>query len=147
MLLEHSNNFMANQILIAAGAKISGPPGTLDKGVLAAKVFAKKKLQIDAIKIVEGSGISRENRISAKTMYTILKAFKPYHHLLHYDDGVYYKTGTLSGISTRAGYMEHNNGRLFPFVIFLNNKGKSAERLMKALLDTPLIEPKRRNGQ
>ncbi len=129
-LMEHSNNFAANQMLIAAGAKIAGPPGTLDKGVHAAKRFAADRLDIENLEIVEGSGISRKNRISADTMHTVLKVFKPYHPLLRYEDGVYYKTGTLYGISTRAGYIEHEDGKLFPFVVFLNTRGKSAETIV-----------------
>ena len=134
-LMEHSNNFTANQIFIAAGAKVSGPPGTLDKGVQAAIKHAKQRLNIREMEIVEGSGISRKNRITANTMHTILNAFRPYHHLMRYDKGVFYKTGSLFGISTRAGYIQHSDNELFPFVIFLNTKGKSAEKMMKRILN------------
>jgi len=133
-LMEHSNNFAANQMMIAAGAKISKPPGTLDKGVQTATQFAEEKLGLDNLNIVEGSGISRENRISADTMLTVLRAFEPYRHLLRYEDGVYFKTGTLYGISTRAGYLEGSNGTLYPFVIFFNTRGKSAEKAVSDIV-------------
>jgi serine-type D-Ala-D-Ala carboxypeptidase/endopeptidase (penicillin-binding protein 4) len=133
-LMEHSNNFTANQILIAAGAKIAKPPGTLDKGVQEAKHFAEETLGLDNLSIAEGSGISRENRISANTMLTLLKAFESYRHLLRYEDGIFYKTGTLYGISTRAGYIEHRDGRLFPFVVFFNTRGRSAEKLISDIV-------------
>ena len=133
-LMEHSNNFAANQMMIAAGAKIADPPGTLDKGVQAATQFAEEKLGPDNLNIVEGSGISRENRISADTMLTVLKAFEPYRHLLRYEDGVYFKTGTLYGISTRAGYLEGSNGTLYPFVIFFNSRRKSAEKIVPDII-------------
>ena len=129
-LMAHSNNFAANQMLIAAGAKISNPPGTLDKGVAAAKNFAARRLGIHNLEIVEGSGISRKNRISAEEMLVVLRAFEPHHRLLRYEDGVYFKTGTLYGISTRAGYIAHDDGRLFPFAVFLNTQGKSAETIV-----------------
>jgi len=132
-LMEHSNNFMANQILIAAGAAEYGPPGTLEKGVRTARRFAADVPGINNLSIVEGSGISRKNRLTAEKMLTILNAFKPYHHLMRYENGVYYKTGTLSGISTRAGYIERSDGELFPFVVFLNSKGKSAENYIRDL--------------
>jgi len=128
-LMEHSNNFTANQILIVAGATVSGPPGTLEKGVQAAKDFAARKLGIKNLEMVEGSGISRKNRISANMMLTVLKAFEPYRHLLRHEDGVYFKTGTLYGISTRAGFLEGSSG-MYPFVILLNTSGKSAESLL-----------------
>jgi serine-type D-Ala-D-Ala carboxypeptidase/endopeptidase (penicillin-binding protein 4) len=133
-LMEHSNNFTANQVLIAAGAKISDPPGTLDKGVRAAKHFAGQKLGLDDFEIVEGSGISRKNRISADMMLIVLRAFYPYRLLLRHEDGVYFKTGTLYGVSTRAGYLEGTGGRMYPFVIFLNSRGKSAEKIVPDIL-------------
>ncbi len=133
-LLLHSNNFIANQIVLAISAKINGQPGTLDKGVLAISDFAVNNLKIDDLTIVEGSGISRENRISAKSFLKILAAFEPYLDLMKHNGNEYYKTGTLTGISTRAGYIKRADGRLFKFVIMTNSNGNSAEKISKKLL-------------
>jgi len=130
-LLEFSNNFIANQILLTAGAKRYGPPGTLDKGVRAAKSYADRHLDIRTMSLVEGSGISRENRISARSMLRILDEFKPYHALLRRQDSEFYKTGNLTGITTRAGYLANAKGELFPFVIMLNTPGASVQTVMK----------------
>ena len=132
-LLEHSNNFMANQILVAAVAKVFGPPGTLDKGILAASTYAKNVLNIDNIRLVEGSGISRKNRISAKSLAKIIKEFEPYRNLMRHSKGEYYKSGTLKGITTRIGYIENKKGELYRFVVMLNSPGKSIKRIMDAL--------------
>ena len=132
-LLEHSNNFTTNQLLITAGAKSFGPPGNLDKGVAAATAYAANVLHIKGMKIVEGSGISRNNRITANHMNRILMAFEPYRQLMQYEEGVYFKTGTLHGISTRAGYIEGSNGELYRFVIMINTPGKSARPIMRRL--------------
>lgn len=132
-LMKHSNNFMANQILISAGAKAFGEPGNLDKAVKLVKAYAKEKLNIDDIQIVEASGISRDNKVSAHMLFQALMVFKPFAHLLKYEDGIYYKTGTLKGISSRAGYIEHSNGKLYPFVVILNTKGKASTRFMKRI--------------
>jgi len=132
-LMKHSNNFMANQILITAGATAFGEPGNLEKAVKIVKAYAKEKLKIDDIKIVEGSGISRDNKVSADMLFKALMVFKPYAHLLKYEDGIYYKTGTLKGISSRAGYIEHSNGNLYPFVVILNSPLKSAVHFMKRI--------------
>lgn len=133
-LLEHSNNFTANQLLIAAGAQTFGPPGTLKKGVLAASNFAVNVIGIADATIVEGSGISRKNRISATNILKILEAFEPYHYLMQKDGRLFYKTGTLSGIQTRAGYIENKNGGLYRFVVLINTAGKSAGPIMDILL-------------
>ena len=132
-LMKHSNNFMANQILITAGATAFGEPGNLEKAVKIVKAYAKEKLKIDDIKIVEGSGISRDNKVSADMLFKALMVFKPYAHLLKYEDGIYYKTGTLKGISSRAGYIEHSNRKLYPFVVILNSPLKSAVHFMKRI--------------
>ena len=94
-MLASSSNFMANQIFIALGASVYGPPGTLAKGVRAVTDYANNELLIENISIVEGSGISRQNHISALEMLTILKEFRPYRHLLKKNDNVLYKTGSL----------------------------------------------------
>jgi len=65
-MLEYSNNFMANQILIASGAKVYGPPGTIDKGATAALNYAKNVLKIEDIAIVEGSGYPEKIRFQLK---------------------------------------------------------------------------------
>ena len=59
-MMEFSNNFVANQIFIAVGAKVFGPPGTLAKGVRAVSEFAERQLQLKGVEIAEGSGISRK---------------------------------------------------------------------------------------
>ena len=133
-LLEHSNNFTTNQLLIATGAEIIGAPGTLAKGVTIARDYAKNMLDIADISIVEGSGISRDNKVSAAQMDRVLQEFLPYHFLMRRDGREYYKTGTLHGISTRAGYIKSAHGGLYRYVIMLNSPNKSAETLIMRLL-------------
>ncbi|MGD8666389.1 MAG: D-alanyl-D-alanine carboxypeptidase [Desulfobacterales bacterium] len=133
-LLEYSNNFMTNQLLIATGAKIIGSPGTLTKGVTIANDYARHMLDIADMSIVEGSGISRENRVSARQMDRILQEFLPYHYYMRRAGREYYKTGTLYGISTRAGYIRRTNGQLCRYVIMLNTPGKSTEPVALRLL-------------
>jgi D-alanyl-D-alanine carboxypeptidase/D-alanyl-D-alanine-endopeptidase (penicillin-binding protein 4) len=93
-LLEHSNNFTTNQLLITAGIKAFGPPGNLKKGVEAALDYAARELEISDMTIVEGSGISRQNRVSARQMMRVLKAFEPNFVLLRQQGRDFYKTGT-----------------------------------------------------
>jgi serine-type D-Ala-D-Ala carboxypeptidase/endopeptidase (penicillin-binding protein 4) len=134
-LLDHSSNFTTNQILIAAGAKAYGSPGTLEKGVRAAQTYARKALDLQTVRFHEGSGISRQNRITAREMGKVLKAFAPYYSLLRKDGRQHYKTGTLAGISTRAGFIENPGGRPYRFVVMMNSPGKSADQVTRRLLD------------
>jgi len=134
-LLMYSNNYMANQLLIAAGIAVYGPPGSLEKGLSAADTYIRKVLGITAVHMAEGSGISRENRISAACMMKVLEAFRPYHALMRETDGAYFKTGTLSGVSTRAGYVRNGTGEdLCPFVLMVNTPGRHADPVMSQLI-------------
>ncbi|MFO7560310.1 MAG: D-alanyl-D-alanine carboxypeptidase [Desulfobacterales bacterium] len=132
-MLYYSNNFSANQLLIAAGAARYGYPGTLQKGVRAVQEYSEKHLGIDRIQIVEGSGLSKKNRLSATMMGKILDQFKPYRTMLRQNGRELYKTGTLTGIRTRAGYLESEDGRLISFVILLNSGKSSSEKIMKMI--------------
>jgi D-alanyl-D-alanine carboxypeptidase/D-alanyl-D-alanine-endopeptidase (penicillin-binding protein 4) len=133
-LLEHSNNFTTNQLLIATGAEIIGSPGTLAKGVTIARDYAKNMLGIEDLSIVEGSGISRDNKVSAAQMDRVLQEFLPYYHLMRRRGREHYKTGTLHGISTRAGYIKSAHSGLYRYVIMLNSPGKSTDSLILRLL-------------
>jgi D-alanyl-D-alanine carboxypeptidase/D-alanyl-D-alanine-endopeptidase (penicillin-binding protein 4) len=86
-------------------------------------------LGIPQLAIVEGSGISRANRISADGMRRVLAAFHPHRHLLRQDGREAYKTGTLRGIQTRAGYVSTSTGQ-YGYVIMLN----SGQRRMGAVM-------------
>ena len=133
-LLYYSNNYIANQVLIAAGAKSSGPPGTLEKGVHAAGTYTKKLLKTDNFRIVEGSGISRKNRFSARMMHRMLEEFQPYHGCMRSNGNEFYKTGTLNGISTRAGFIKSREGFLYRYTVMINTPGKSTKSIMEKLL-------------
>jgi D-alanyl-D-alanine carboxypeptidase/D-alanyl-D-alanine-endopeptidase (penicillin-binding protein 4) len=133
-LLEHSNNFTTNQLLISCGIKMFGPPGNLEKGAAALANFAADGLQIKDLTIVEGSGISRENRISADQMLCVLAKFEPHRTLLRHQGREYYKTGTLDGINTRAGYIASSNGGSYRYVVLINSPGKSTKPIMHKLL-------------
>jgi len=134
-LLEYSNNFIANQTLLAIGAKVYGAPATLEKGVQAALSYAADVLKLKDIRLAEGSGISRENRISAKDLMVCLEAFEPYHSLMRHQGREFFKTGSLNGVKTRAGYIDDGTGGMYRFAVMLNTPGKSTDAVMSRLLN------------
>ncbi len=132
-LMAFSNNFMANQLLIAVGAHVYGAPGNLTKGARALNAYATGVLGITDARFVEGSGISRGNRISARALMRALAFFEPHRRLMTHEAGIYFKTGTLNGIRTRVGYIENTGGRPHRFVLLLNTPGKRPEPILKRL--------------
>jgi serine-type D-Ala-D-Ala carboxypeptidase/endopeptidase (penicillin-binding protein 4) len=132
-LLKFSNNFIANQILLVMGAKILGPPATVAKGLRVLRDFYRDKLGIETGRIVEGSGISRKNRITARAMLKILQRYKPYHNLMRRDGREFYKTGHLDGVRTRVGFLTGAAGGLYRFVVMCNTPGKNTDAIMAVL--------------
>ena len=64
--LKNSNNFIANQIFLACGAEAYGLPATWEKSRRVFALFTQKTLHLGPDKIIvkEGSGLSRQNRMS-----------------------------------------------------------------------------------
>ena len=135
-LLEFSNNFIANQLMLAMGAGAYGPPADVEKGMRALQSYYASVLGIKTGHLVEASGISRENRISAQVMLQILQHFQPYHQLMRQEGRQWYKTGTLKGVNTRAGYLSCSNGGLYRFVVMINTPGKRTDRIMRIIEQT-----------
>ena len=131
-LLCFSNNFVANQLFLTLGLKAAGPPATLAKGVSVVMAHAAA-LGVDTLFLEEGSGISRQNRLSPRDMLKLLRAFKPHHTLMKHTGREYYKTGTLQGVRTRCGYFQGRKNRLYPFVIMINQEDRSYENIKKKL--------------
>lgn len=133
-LLEYSNNYVANQLLVLTGVAVYGSPGTLEKGLKAVNSYAAEVLGNRRIRVAEGSGISRMNRISASDMASVLLAFEPHHRLMRNSGREFYKTGTLKGIQTRAGYIEDGDGERHRYVVFINTPGRSIDGIMDRIL-------------
>jgi D-alanyl-D-alanine carboxypeptidase/D-alanyl-D-alanine-endopeptidase (penicillin-binding protein 4) len=132
-LLQFSNNFIANQLFLTIGAATYGPPAELGKGRKVLTEYTKSKLGIENVSIFEGSGLSRKNQISPNQMIQILQRFSSYHDLLNRSGNDFFKTGTLTGIRTRAGYLIGKSGELYPYVIMVNQKGKNYHSILKQL--------------
>lgn len=113
-LMQYSNNFLANQLLLATILEKKHLPGPLsmeDAGK-DLEVFMIKNLGLSGFVLEEASGISRKNRISAKEMLKAVQAFAPYMELLRKEEDCegWYKTGTLSNVRTRAGFLKGKEG-------------------------------------
>lgn len=132
--LKHSSNFIANQLFLASGARLHGYPATWQKGRAAAEevLVRRHRLPADQFLMVEGSGLSRQNRVTASFMITLLEAFKPYAALLSTVQGIPLKSGTMRHIYCYAGYFTTAD-RFDPFVILLNQTHNTRRQLLDLL--------------
>ena len=133
-LLVGSNNYMANQIFLEIGAKSLGGPVSLEKSVAVARKILAANGLADAIKLEEGSGLSRGNRFTARGLAKVLNLFAPHMALLKGGKDDSYKTGTLEGVRTLAGYANTSAHGQVRFVIALKgNNGALRFDLLKAI--------------
>ena len=141
-----SDNLSAEMTLRAISEKYSGQPATADSGIQVVNMILDSAgLNSDNYRIVDGSGVSHYNLISAESLAKLLKYIYDKHPDLQkilFDsfpiagvDGtlenrmqkslainnVHAKTGTLSGVSCLSGYVENKNKHQLAFSIMMQN--------------------------
>lgn len=149
-MLYESNNFLADMLLKNIGAKCSGK-GSFAGGTASIRAFLSQLgIPENGYNIVDGSGLSRYNLISPSLITHYLTAIhttplqthfisllpQPGQGTLTYrlndnSVSVWAKTGSMSNISTIAGYLGKNNTPMFSFAIFINNSLQSTDTLKK----------------
>lgn len=133
-MMLYSNNYIANQIYLTMGAEEYGYPATWEKGenFLEHYLYINLPEYSNEIKVSEGSGISRGNRITPRAFMEILKRYKPYANTLPLEKGIYVKSGTLKGIYSYAGYFKNETG-YDSFVIILNQEKNTRGRILELM--------------
>jgi len=131
-MLEFSSNFIANQLFLRCGVEESGWPANWDKAGTTVAASLARRLGRDTtedIRLVEGSGLSRGNRVTARAMTHVLREFRPHASLLRERKHAMMKSGTLDGVYNYAGYLA--DGR--SFVILLNQRENTRDNVLKRL--------------
>ncbi len=148
-MLKDSNNFIANQLLLAMALKKFEEPVSIDHGVQILTYFLKNEVDINSADfiIVEGSGLSKRNRINLLAMLKIVNYFNKYKELLpslrvskYFDLArsgrkwkVMAKSGTLKKVSTLAGFIQIENNQWKPFVIMLGQNWRNRGTVMEII--------------
>jgi D-alanyl-D-alanine carboxypeptidase/D-alanyl-D-alanine-endopeptidase (penicillin-binding protein 4) len=142
---KYSNNFMIEMLVKRLG------DGNWPKGIQRIQTFYKDVLDLDAnqISITDGSGLSKENHLSARTLVTVLRSAwndfevgpefvaslkiiggEPW-ELSVQDPNlarrVRCKTGHLTGVTSVCGYLQKLDGKVLVFAILLNGNAKSED--------------------
>ena len=138
---------MTRQLLLTLGAKKYGAPATLEKGRMAIlDVLSTQSVPTEGLVVDNGSGLSREARLSAEQLGLMLQAVwhDPYMPELlnslpllgedgtlarRFRDSVMrgrsrLKTGTLNRVTALAGYMLTRSGKRM--IVVMQHNGKKA---------------------
>ena len=132
-LLIGSNNYIANQVFLEIGGTLGGAV-SLEKSLKVANEILARNGLADAIHLEEGSGISRDNRFTARGLAEVLDLFAPHADLMRGGDGSRFKTGTFSGVRTLAGYADtKSHGRVRFVISITGNTGTLRYQVLKAI--------------
>lgn len=145
-IYKKSDNLAAETLFKVAGGKFVNNTGALKNSIKMFEEYCNKhNLKNEDIKIVDGSGVSKNNLMTADFMtdFLLLQAkredFDEYMHLfptagegtlqnrmLYFKDTIYAKTGTLSDISSICGYLKTQKGTLVAFDIMISDPKTSS---------------------
>lgn len=140
-VLKNSDNYAAESIFKIAGGQYKDATGTSEYSLMMLKdYFDKLGIKSDDIKVVDGSGVSKNNLMTADFMTSFLNAlakdenfetFKGYmaspsegtlkNRMLYFKDSLKAKTGTLSDASAIAGYIKTRSGKIYSFDIMIQD--------------------------
>jgi D-alanyl-D-alanine carboxypeptidase/D-alanyl-D-alanine-endopeptidase (penicillin-binding protein 4) len=133
-MLRGSNNYVANQVFLEMGGHRRGGPVSLEKSLQVGRELLATHDLAGAIQLEEGSGISHGNRFTARGFARLLHLFAPHIDLLTGSKDAAYKTGTLEGVRTLAGYVSTSSHGRVRFVISLkSNNGALRFQLLRAI--------------
>jgi len=139
---KRSQNFFAESIIKLLGARLCGD-GSWESGVRAVHEVLDGLGVPDGYHQVDGSGMSRENRVAARQFATLLRQMAQHRYAdefirtlpfsgekdLTWEDrlakppyagNVFAKTGSLRGVSALSGYAKSRSGSLYAFSILMN---------------------------
>jgi D-alanyl-D-alanine carboxypeptidase/D-alanyl-D-alanine-endopeptidase (penicillin-binding protein 4) len=141
-----SSNVMARTLMLTLAAEKDTIPATVNGGEAVIKDWLKARgLDFPELAIANGSGLSRDARISGDSLAKVLQAawksryapeflatlplggldgtLRKRFGRLKEPSRVRMKTGTLNGASSIAGYVTGDSGRVYVVVIMVNSKG------------------------
>lgn len=155
---KNSNNFYSEHLFLIIGANYAGGNGSPFDASQAINTYLKSlNIYEPNFSMVDGSGISRQNRFSTETLVKFLNQiflnpaiFNEFYNSLSIpqNDGTLHnrfsnlfpperlrgKTGTLNGVTSLAGYVTASSGDLLIFAINFNYK-KGNQYKMRELQD------------
>ncbi|MBI9017126.1 MAG: D-alanyl-D-alanine carboxypeptidase/D-alanyl-D-alanine-endopeptidase [Phycisphaerae bacterium] len=164
---QRSLNLAAEALFKTIGTRSPGPDsdkivnqGSWESGRKNIEAFLQRlNIPVDQFKIDDGSGLSHNNKISAEAMTTILTYMYKHKNssvylesfatpetgtlakrsrFSEYDNRIYAKTGSISGVNSLSGYCQDKQGRWMAFSILTNSPSASnstIDQIVKYCMD------------
>ena len=132
-MLLYSNNYMANQIFLTLGAQRYSYPATWLKAQNTVYEYSRNTGITSDLTIIDGAGLSPDNKISAKDMTIIVEKLREYSHLLPKHGNHRLKSGTMTGVYCYAGFL--NSTKNSPTIVIMLNQEKNYRDQLLALLE------------
>ncbi len=102
--------------------------GATDTGIAIIKEFwSKRGIEKSATKLMDGSGLSPANRITAHSLVTVMQYakgrpwFNVFYNALPEMNGIKMKDGYISGVRSYTGYIKSKTGVEYTFAFIVNN--------------------------
>jgi len=128
------------EALIKTLAKETSGFGSTEKGIQIIKDFwSKRGIEPSSINIVDGSGLSPQNRVTTHALVTVLQYAKRQTWFQHFFDalpvynGMKIKSGSINGARSFAGYHTSTSGKEYIFAIIVNNYDGSSGDIVKKM--------------
>lgn len=92
-----------------------------------------------AINIIDGSGLSPQNRVTTHALVTIMQYagsrpwFNSFHHSIPEINGIKMKSGSIGGARSYTGYIKSNIGSEYTFAFIVNNYDGSASETVRKM--------------
>ena len=137
--MKKSVNLYGEALVRAISRKYSGI-GSLEDGIGIIRQFWKARgIETGALRMIDGSGLSPQNRLTAGTLVSILQyARKQWWYAQYLDAFPIYnnmtlKSGTIGGAKSFAGYHTMPNGKTVILAILVNNYDGSSSAIVNKL--------------
>jgi serine-type D-Ala-D-Ala carboxypeptidase/endopeptidase (penicillin-binding protein 4) len=139
-LNQKSLNLYAENLLKTIAIR-QNKEGNFENGVDVIKTFWKDKLMIDpnSLNILDGSGLSPENRITTESLVKILQSikkenwFNDFHESLPVYNNIKMKSGSIRNALCYAGYHQTSDGIPLVFSIITNNYSGSTSAIKQKI--------------
>ncbi len=158
-IINKTNTFSINvfaESLFKYTGSLNNESGSYVNGQKAVVNFLQKKgLSLSGVEIIDGSGLSRKNKVTTRFMVDFLETVKNSNHYKSFyeslpiagrtgslsrmlknttaENNLRAKSGYMSGVRSYAGYVTSKSGKEIIFALIINNYDTSARKIRSKL--------------